>query len=102
MISRLERHGGAFGRETLDRLRRNSAFSLELTLRFILKGRRSLADVLEDDLRVMLRLMGRNDYFEGVRALLIDRDFSPRWSPSRLEEVDLALVDACFLPLNNL
>ncbi len=52
---------------------------------------RRLMDVtktLEMDLR-LARLMARDpDFSEGVRAVLVDKDQSPRWSPQRLEEVD--------------
>jgi enoyl-CoA hydratase len=52
---------------------------------------RRLMDVtktLEMDLRIA-RLMARGaDFSEGVRAVLVDKDQSPRWSPQRLRDVD--------------
>jgi enoyl-CoA hydratase len=39
------------------------------------------------------------DYFEGVRAMVIDKDRRPRWSPASIGELDPAAVDACFTPL---
>jgi enoyl-CoA hydratase len=39
------------------------------------------------------------DFYEGVRAVIIDKDNQPRWSPARLEDVDADAIDACFAPL---
>jgi enoyl-CoA hydratase len=39
------------------------------------------------------------DFYEGVRATIIDKDQSPRWSPATLAELDAATVEGCFAPL---
>jgi Enoyl-CoA hydratase/isomerase len=51
------------------------------------------------EFRLMQRFMAGGDFFEGVRALIIDKDQRPRWSPDRLEAVSEAMVDAYFAPL---
>ena len=43
--------------------------------------------------------MQGHDFYEGVRAGLIDRDHAPRWQPGSLEQVGDAAVDAYFAPL---
>ena len=45
--------------------------------------------------------MRGTDFFEGIRALLIDRDNSPVWSPDTLAGVTDAAVDAHFTPVDN-
>lgn len=57
-----------------------------------------LAEVLADDYRVLGRLMARDDFAEGTRALLIDKDGSPRWNPQALELVDAAEVQVILDP----
>jgi enoyl-CoA hydratase len=39
------------------------------------------------------------DFYEGVRAFLIDRDRTPRWQPARLEGVTEAMLERHFAPL---
>ena len=36
------------------------------------------------------------DFYEGVRAALIDKDGNPQWSPSSIEELDSIKIDSYF------
>ncbi|HCP55547.1 MAG TPA: crotonase, partial [Pseudomonas sp.] len=38
------------------------------------------------------------DIMEGVRALIIDKDRQPRWTPATLDEIDPNWVDGFFSP----
>jgi enoyl-CoA hydratase len=60
---------------------------------------KSLQACLATDFRIAQRLMLQADYFEGVRALLVDKDGRPRWSPATLDDVDPRAIDAFFAPL---
>ncbi len=60
---------------------------------------RPVDEVLKIDYRIACRCVDGHDYFEGVRALLIDKDQKPRWDPARLEDVTEATIDAYFAPL---
>ena len=42
-----------------------------------------------------------HDFFEGVRALLIDKDQKPKWNPPTIEGVTPAMVEAHFKPVSN-
>ena len=48
------------------------------------------------DYHLAMRNHPRGDYIEGVRAVLVDRDNAPKWSPNSLALVDKALLDALF------
>jgi enoyl-CoA hydratase/carnithine racemase len=48
------------------------------------------------DYHLAMRMIRRADYIEGVRAVLVDRDNAPKWSPNSLKLVDKALLDALF------
>jgi enoyl-CoA hydratase len=45
--------------------------------------------------------MHGHDFYEGVRAVLIDKDHSPRWLPPSLDQVDDALVASHFKELGD-
>jgi enoyl-CoA hydratase len=99
ILRALEAASDPWARETARQLRRRCPFSLEITSRLVRRGAQwTLREALATDFRIAQRFMRRNDYFEGVRAVLIDRD-QPAWQPRRLEDVDIAEVEACFLPL---
>jgi len=78
-----------------------SPTSLEITFRAIREARgKSIRDCLITDFRLAQRLMKGHDYFEGTRALIIDKDRQPRWRPASLAEVDPNAIDALFAPLD--
>jgi enoyl-CoA hydratase len=60
------------------------------------RGMGALEDVLAQDLVLATYFVHHADFAEGVRAQLIDKDRSPRWSHLRLEDVTPADVNAAF------
>lgn len=58
--------------------------------------RLSLREVLALDLVLAKAYQRHHDFPEGVRALLIDKDRKPQWSPALFEQVTPALVEAHF------
>lgn len=87
---------------TLELLRKRSPLMLHVVLEQVRRGRRmSLADDLrmERDLVrhcFQLRRGAASETVEGIRALAVDKDHSPRWSPARIEDVTPAMVQAFF------
>ena len=78
---------GAFGRGAPSSAR--LAFEMQRRARHL-----SLADVFRLEWQASVGCCMHGDFAEGVRALLVDKDKSPRWQPATLAEADDALVDA--------
>jgi enoyl-CoA hydratase/carnithine racemase len=76
-----------------------SPTSLKISLRQIHAGAAmSLAEELRMEYRMTQACIAGHDVYEGVRALIIDKDNAPKWRPASLAEVDGALVDRHFAP----
>ncbi|WP_037305382.1 enoyl-CoA hydratase/isomerase family protein [Amycolatopsis orientalis] len=60
-----------------------------------------LESVLAQEYRVSYHLLRTAEFAEGIRAQIIDKDRSPRWSPATLSEVDDTLVGSCFADLGD-
>lgn len=50
------------------------------------------------EFRMAQHLIVAGDFYEGVRAVIIDKDNRPAWTPARLDEVDPSMIERCFGP----
>ncbi|HLX23981.1 MAG TPA: enoyl-CoA hydratase/isomerase family protein [Usitatibacter sp.] len=84
---------------TIEALSKRSPTLLCVTHEQIRRGARlSLADCFRMELDLMLACFDQGDIIEGIRALLIDKDNTPRWQRSRIEDVTKQDVAAFFAP----
>jgi enoyl-CoA hydratase len=73
--------------------------SLKAARRLLALGEgQALETCLVNEFRVVSLMVQRPDFYEGVRAAVIDKDRNPRWRPARLEEVPEDDIDALFQP----
>ncbi|MFA5950511.1 MAG: enoyl-CoA hydratase/isomerase family protein [Hyphomicrobium sp.] len=100
----LERLGAVQGaaqpwaQEVIADLGRRSPLSLKITQRHVREAAaRDLRQTLMIDGRLAARVLDDHDFYEGVRAALIDKDHSPRWRPETLSDVTDAMLDAYFV-----
>lgn len=85
---------------TLAGLRTKSPLSLHVTLRQLREGAAlDFEDVMVMEYRLSQRFMAGHDFFEGVRAVIVDKDNRPCWQHGSIDEVTAAEIAACFAPL---
>ena len=72
-----------------------------MTHRQLRRGRQieAFAEIMQMEYRIADRCFRGHDLFEGIRAVVIDKDGAPRWSPADLGAVGEADVDAYFEPV---
>lgn len=100
ILSALEHEASPWATETLKTLGRMSPTSLAVTLRQLRLCRGLPYDeVVTVEFRLSQHVTARPDFREGIRAVLVDKDQSPRWNPPSLAQVRAPDVDACFTPL---
>jgi len=98
---KLRRDKSKWSQETLDALKKMSPTSLKIALKQIqLAKNKSFKDNLIMEYRLSQASMAGNDFYEGVRALLVDKDNKPKWNPNRIEDVSNELVMSHFKSLS--
>ena len=101
IVEALKGANGKWEGETLDALRRVSPFSAAATFEAIHRARKSreLEPCLAIEYRFSWRSLEGEDFFEGIRAAVIDKDRKPKWQISRIEDVPSVAVKQVFAPL---
>ena len=93
--------GSDFARETAETLRHKCPTSLKISFEQLRRGRAmsSLAEVLAMEYRMSQHCMAGTEFFEGIRAVLVDKDHAPKWNPATLAGVTEELVAGHFAPI---
>ncbi len=93
---------GEWGVETRSLLMTRSPTSLKVTFRQMREGAAlDFESCQRMEYRIMARMMEGPDFYEGVRAALIDKDQRPRWRPDGLGKVTDGDLDRFFAPLGD-
>lgn len=83
--------------KTATLLRGRSPLMTAVTRQLLLRGRRlDLADCFRMELDVVSHAFTDGDFIDGVRALIVDKDQTPRWRVASHDEVDAQAVQAFF------
>jgi enoyl-CoA hydratase len=87
--------GSEFARTAAATIRSKSPPSLVVALEQMRRGRDlSFEDAMRTEFRIVSRIIEGPDFYEGVRAAVIDKDGAPRWCPASLDELDAQAVVA--------
>ncbi|MCC7048971.1 MAG: enoyl-CoA hydratase/isomerase family protein [Alphaproteobacteria bacterium] len=98
ILSALQGAGSDWAGEQHKIILAKSPTSLKITLHQVRRGAAmTLAEELAMEYRMTQASMAGHDFYEGVRALLVDKDGKPQWRPASLGEVDDALVERHFM-----
>jgi enoyl-CoA hydratase len=89
IIGALQRDGSQLAQQTLQTLNEKSPRGMVVALKLLRLARASasLEECLVREYRAALEVFASDDFREGVRAAVIDKDRNPRWSPPRIEDV---------------
>jgi enoyl-CoA hydratase len=84
---------------TAANIRTKSPLSLKLALAQVRRGKAwDFASCMDAEFRIVSRVIRGHDFYEGVRAVIVDKDNKPCWQPSALGEVSDAEVERHFAP----
>jgi len=95
ILARLEAEGTDWSHEVLATLAGMSPSALCWSLAAIWRGAGlDLGSALAAELRLTRRVTQHPDFAEGVRAMVVDKDKTPHWTPPRVDQVDPAAIAA--------
>ena len=102
ILATLKVDGSELANEALKDLGHMSPTSLKITAKQITSNPSiSVKDALILEHRLVSQVLHRHDFYEGIRAALIDKDRNPKWQPATLAEVTPAYIDAHFESLGD-
>jgi enoyl-CoA hydratase len=98
IIAALHRDGSELAQATLRTLGEKSPRGMVVTLKLLRLARQTatLEECLVREYRAALEVFRSDDFREGVRAAVIDKDRNPKWSPPRIEDVTPDMVAPYF------
>ncbi|WP_333568908.1 enoyl-CoA hydratase/isomerase family protein [Sphingorhabdus sp.] len=101
ILASLEGDDSDWAMKELATLRTKSPQTCKVALRQLAESSKltDFADNMAMEYRIASRVIVRPDFAEGVRAVIVDKDNSPKWDPATAEGVTDALIDAIFAPL---
>ena len=97
VMTALEINGSDWAVKTLKTLKTKSPTSVNITFRQMREGAKLDFDAcMQLEYRIVSRVMAAHDFYEGVRAVIVDKDNDPKWTPSDFADVSTADIDVYF------
>lgn len=97
IFAQLSQLNTPFSKTTLATLQTKSPISLKVTLESLNKGRhQTIGECMKMECNLAAHFLHSHDFFEGIRAILVDKDQTPHWKPKAIEEVTDAEVAGFF------
>jgi enoyl-CoA hydratase len=100
ILERLDQDGSDFAAKVAATIRTKSPTSLSIAFEQMRRGAAlTFEEAMKMEFRIVSRIAEGHDFYEGVRATLIDKDGQPRWDPPDLEGVSTGAIEAYFADL---
>jgi enoyl-CoA hydratase len=100
IVASLESGKSLFEEQTVKSLKGKSPTSLKVAFRQVREGAKlGFEDCMRLEFRLTNRFMRGHDFYEGVRAVIIDKDNAPKWDPPSIDLVRARDIDSYFAPL---
>jgi enoyl-CoA hydratase/carnithine racemase len=102
IIAALHLNGSVWAKGVVETIDKMSPTSLKITFRQMRLGAElDIHDDLKMEFRVVNRIILADDFYEGVRSIILDKDFAPKWQPNKLNLVDDNEVEGYFADLGD-
>jgi enoyl-CoA hydratase len=100
ILTRLDAESSPFAAAAAKAMRAKAPLSLAIAYRQMsIGGRLSMDEAMRTEFRIVSRVCRGEDFYEGIRATILDKDSAPRWSRASLDEITPKDVEAYFVPL---
>jgi enoyl-CoA hydratase len=100
LLGQMALGGSLFAATTLDAMHQKSPTSMAIALRQVNMGASmNFVEAMQMEYRIVSRIIRGHDFYEGVRAVIVDKDNLPSWKPSLINDVSEDIIAAHFLPL---
>lgn len=102
ILERLDDEEGEWAQKQAATIRSKSPTNVKIALRQMQEGAKvDFDECMKIEFRIVSRVEKGVDFYEGVRAVIIDKDHSAKWQPAELTEISNADIDAYFAPLDD-
>ena len=102
IVSTLKRDQSELASASLSALDRMSPTSLKITARQLTQfSSVSVREALVLEYRLVSQVLLRPEFYEGIRAALIDKDRNPSWKPASLPDVTTEYIDGYFASIGD-
>ncbi len=101
-LTNAARTGEAVAAAMLETIRKRSPTSVHVAFRQMVEGAGLTMDqCMRMEFRIVNRMLQGHDFYEGIRAAVVDRTSPPQWCPAELEQVTPGMIESYFAPLDN-
>ncbi|MEP7032267.1 MAG: enoyl-CoA hydratase/isomerase family protein, partial [Pseudolabrys sp.] len=91
---------GEWAAKTAATIRTKSPLSLKIALIQVRRGKMwDFETCMRAEFRIVSRIINGHDFYEGVRAVIVDKDNKPNWQPAALAAISERQVEHHFAPL---